>query len=86
MDTFGTPLYVEAAFAAFGRALQDAARTDLCYRCDQDPAGRIDPLEPEPGLCRPCLDEISHAIEMRHMEGGWHQLGDDDTDGGRYVA
>ena len=79
-------LYIAAGIAALEKSLQENAMADECYRCPSDPAGRIDPLEPEPGLCRPCLDEVSHAIEQRHLEGAMHQLGDDNTDGGRWVA
>lgn len=78
--------YLDTGFAALDRHLQEAARTDACYRCPEEPAGRIDPLEPDPGLCRACLDEVSHAMEQRHIEGAWHHLGDDNTDGGTWVA
>ena len=80
------PIYVATGIAAFERTLQEAARTDLCYRCDSDPAGRIDPLEPEPGLCRACLDEVSHAAETRRYEDAWTELANDATDGGGWGA
>ena len=50
------------------KLLQENARTDECYRCDTEPAGRIDALEPDPGLCRACLDEISHRNESRRYD------------------
>lgn len=62
------------------RHLQEAAMTDECHRCDTDPPGQIDPLEPESGLCRACLDEVSHAAETRRYEDAWSQLADDSTD------
>lgn len=77
------PIYQAAAFAN-GFAPMPAPVE--CYRCEQDPPGFVDMTEPDPTYCRPCLDEISHAIEMRHMEGAWSHLGEDGTDGGRFVA
>ena len=71
-----TPLHLVGPDPYLGCALaihlQANARADECYRCETDPAGRIDPLEPEPepGLCRACLDEVSHRNETRRQS--WH--------------
>lgn len=85
-----TPTYNATAwkhgFAPIHRAL-GAVRVpqheDICPRCTDH---GIDTTEPDPTYCRGCLDEVSHAAEFRHIEGAWHQLGDDDTDGGRWVS
>ena len=75
------PIYFETGMAALERSLQEDARTDAVYRCEYEPAGRIDPLEPEPGLCRGCLDEVSHANEQRRYEDAAHELAGPDYDG-----
>ena len=81
------PIYEAAAFDhGFAPMLQDAAMTDECYRCPSDPAGRIDSLEPEPGLCRACLDEVSHRNEQARFDRITREIAEDGTDGGRWTA
>ena len=49
-------------------ALRDA---DLCYRCDGPEADRIDPVEPDDGLCAGCRDEVAHNAENARQTWRW---------------
>ena len=59
-------------------ALISGAFAALCYRCDGPEAGRIDPAEPDDGLCRACRGEVESARQtIQWMRAGF------DLDSGR---